>query len=61
MNMKRKKQNLPKTHHITIRLNESQFSRLVLHLKKHRKETRSDVIRESIHQYINNQYQDSTK
>lgn len=45
---------LPKDHHITIRLNEAQFSRLVLHLKRHKKETRSDVIRNSIHEYLNN-------
>lgn len=51
-----KKKNLPKSHHITIRLNEAQFGRLVLYIKKHRKETRSDVIRESIHQYLNNVY-----
>lgn len=49
------KKNQPKNHHLTIRINENQYKRLVNHLKNERKETLSNVIRESLHRYLNDE------
>lgn len=49
------KKKQPKNHHLTIRLTECQHRRLLNHLKKESEETLSNVIRESLHQYLNNE------
>lgn len=47
------KKNQPKNHHLTLRINESQYKRLVNHLNKERDQTLSNVIRESLHRFLN--------
>ena len=47
--------NQPKNHHLTIRINETQYKRLMNHLKKESEETLSNVIRKSLHRYLDDE------
>lgn len=47
------KKNQPKNHHLTIRINDSQFNSLRTYLKKVHDENLSTVIRESLQRFLN--------
>lgn len=47
------KKNQPKSKHLTLRINECQYNRLLAHLRQQRKENMSNVLRESLNRYLN--------
>lgn len=50
------KKKQPKNHHLTIRLTECQHRRLLTHLRNEKvNNTISKILRESLHQYLNNE------
>lgn len=47
------KKNQPKSKHLTLRINECQYNRLIARLRQQRKENMSNVLRESLNRYLN--------